>query len=158
MYLKKANASTPVQHYIRLATIALVAGALMVRPLGAQLPRSEDIVTVALVADSVIPGNVVIRRQGHGGQRNVILLGRSLATSGVLEHAMQQLIVSRKIRGHVPAQPLMTVMHDGSGGSSDRATQALFNRLLTAPQFNVAGFGMQQAVFIKLTKDVDTPP
>jgi len=118
-------------------------------------PKDEDRVTIALVDQAILrDGNVFISRKTYGHERNLVLLGRKFATSGVLEHAMQQLVISRAKYGRVPKHSQGIVMHDATKGSSDPATQELFQQLLSAAPREVPGYGTIQAVTIHLTRDV----
>jgi hypothetical protein len=142
----------PSFHAMVATAVTILALATVPRSVSAQSSHSENVVVVALVGDAQFSdGNVRIIQQKDGNQRNVILLLRSAATSGVLEHAMQYLVESRNRHGKVPKYVHTLVMHDLSGASKDPATIQLFARLLNATPFNVAGVGSVPAVAVRLS-------
>lgn len=113
----------------------------------------KDLVVVGLVDDLRSLGVATILRLKHGQQRNVILLRRSTASSGVLERALQQLSASRQKHGTVPDAAVHVRMEGLNPASKHAPTVEHFNRLLRAPRFEVVGAGNVPAISIVLADE-----
>lgn len=110
-----------------------------------------DPVIIALAPDDVVRGGTVKIVRDHRKQRtNIVYLGRSWASSLVLESAMRALVVAQLRNPHVPGRATSAVLRVAGGASADPATIELFARLKNAPPRAVGEAGRVPAVVIYL--------
>ncbi|MEP6620138.1 MAG: hypothetical protein ABJE47_12510 [bacterium] len=146
----------------RVATTALLAGIATIassHSASAQ-GKPQDAVVVALLDEQHVAARnqwaladsapVRIIRHKNGQQRNIILLRKSRATSGLLEEAIRALADARTKKGSVPEREHHLAVHSNAGAAVGQQTRDLFARLQHAAPADVRDFGLLPALTIRL--------